>query len=114
MNIREDALVVLKKALKDWRKPIWYCNLFGYSGTLTGFCVYFIYNHTNKHVKNYLLNYFKSIRTTEITNNMLFNNRKERIKAVKEAIKHIELLLKRHKDELSRIKGKFNKFEPIR
>lgn len=70
----------------DYLIPNWYKYLFGYRGTLTGFCVYFIANKIDKNIAKILLDYFKVFRTTESSETFYFKNKKERIKAINKLI----------------------------
>lgn len=86
----KEILAIYKKAEKHWSRPIWLCKLIGWNHTKGGLCVYFQQKHRNYYFISLWECLWIKYKTT-FDEPYHFNNRKERLEAIRKVIKDLEV-----------------------
>jgi hypothetical protein len=88
----KEILTIYKKAEKHWRRPEWLCKILDWNYIQYGLCWYFRRTYSIK-VHGYLP-YLEDLwikhKTTSQGSVYDFNNRKERLEAIRKVIKDLE------------------------
>lgn len=85
----KEILAIYKIAEKHWSRPEWLCNLIGWNNTNGGLCNYFGWQQIKYYYSNSFSMLWIKYRTTECDVHH-FNNRKERLQAIRKVIKDLE------------------------